>query len=754
MSREACLVLDDRQRIVDGWGSVSDVVNLPPEDAIGLPCYQVVRGKDPLGRPVCGPDCPSVRALRAGRLTASCALRASMSNGRNCWLVCTLTALPRPSGGALLTLVERDARSSAWESSGPSLIPAQQPSGRLVRDLASLAVLSTSLPAGDLHRTVDYSLDWLREATGMEVAELFVADPHGREMFLSAFRGPFKAAFSQIVRFHAGVGFPGLVLTQGTPITTRELPSEERYLRSQVKERGFRAYVCVPVVGPRGVMGTLNVASRRVDVDMERALGLASWASHPIGLALQNALLWARNGESAQGIEYSLTENPERAFDQLLRSQLRRVMDLGGATAGALFLLSDDGKTVARRVVQGPANDVLCSSTVSVASDVCPALRSNEPASLSGGRSGWPASCRPAHLQGHEVCCLPLTVGSRRLGIVVLHCPRAAASLPSGSLALLMAGADQASEIIAQAWTNLQFYEHAVALLDFRTQGPTGALEIGGRSPSDQAGVLNGSGREHRGPYLQVRCLGPFEVHRDDQLLTAKDFPRRDAFNLLKILLVHRGRIVPYEGLVEMLQPESGPQAVTRLHVLVHALRRVLEPSKTPPWLFIRNDGRGYFFNRDAPYRLDLEEFQEALVMGRRLEREGQRSRAIDAYEIAASIYRGDLFEDDPYAEWCWEDRETLREQYLDVLSRLAELSLDVNLPEKSAALYRRALKLDPLRERSHLGLIRSLWLAQQPAEALRCYQACREVLERELGIGPGPEVEQLMRDIQASART
>ncbi len=161
-------------------------------------------------------------------------------------------------------------------------------------------------------------------------------------------RGPFRAAFSQITHFRIGEGFPGLVLKAEEPILTRELPADARYLRARVKKKGFLSYVCVPLRGMQGVFGVLNVASRRPDLDLERALRIMTWASQPIAMALQAVLLQARQTESAGMVGELL--NPEQAFEGLLRVHLRRRMMLGHATGGVRLLYDYNTRASVRHV--------------------------------------------------------------------------------------------------------------------------------------------------------------------------------------------------------------------------------------------------------------------------------------------------------------------------------------------------------------------------------------------------------------------
>ncbi|HEY8369264.1 MAG TPA: bacterial transcriptional activator domain-containing protein, partial [Thermodesulfobacteriota bacterium] len=135
---------------------------------------------------------------------------------------------------------------------------------------------------------------------------------------------------------------------------------------------------------------------------------------------------------------------------------------------------------------------------------------------------------------------------------------------------------------------------------------------------------------------------------------------------------------------------------------------------------------------------------------GRRAERSGAIAEAIGAYETAADLYRGDLLEGEPDAEWCSLEREHLREVLLDVLTALAGLHAREGNFDRTIAFCRRALRVDPIREEVHRRLVEALWRAGRRDEALRQYRTCREILRQELGVAPLPETERLAERVRA----
>lgn len=344
------------------------------------------------------------------------------------------------------------------------------------------------------------------------------------------------------------------------------------------------------------------------------------------------------------------------------------------------------------------------------------------------------------------VYCLPLMAGGEEVGVVQLGYAGRRPSPPTAYLPILLNLAERAAQAIKLAWMVLPNQRLAQSRLTAPTDEPRAEV-------AQKEGPRQRRSREDHSPdtgsvrsFLEIRCLGGFELYRQGKLVTSEMFQRRGALTLLKILLIHGGRPVPRDVLAEYLWPEAGSQgAANRLHVLVHALRRVVEPSREGRhWVFICSDGDRYYFNPEAPYLLDVEEFRESVMLGQRLERAADVTPAIDAYEAAVKLYRGDLLEEEPYAEWCWGEREHLKEVCLSVLGRLATVYLERDAPAKSIMAYRQALRIDPLREENHRGLMGALLVAGQHDEALRAYRVCSDILHRELEVEPLPETEQL----------
>jgi len=126
---------------------------------------------------------------------------------------------------------------------------------------------------------------------------------------------------------------------------------------------------------------------------------------------------------------------------------------------------------------------------------------------------------------------------------------------------------------------------------------------------------------------------------------------------------------------------------------------------------------------------------------------------APEALEQVALLYRGDLLEglnvdEEPFEAWLMEERERLRELAMETLAR--GLSRQRKTGALAAALRtaRQILAIDRLQEPVHRTLMRLHAQLGQRAAALRQYQQCVTVLQRELGVEPELETKQLYQEI------
>ena len=249
-------------------------------------------------------------------------------------------------------------------------------------------------------------------------------------------------------------------------------------------------------------------------------------------------------------------------------------------------------------------------------------------------------------------------------------------------------------------------------------------------------------------PKLVIRMFGTFQVERDGVILPEAAWHTQQAKQVLKILLLARGRPVASDRLIEWLWPGANPATTsTTLRSTVHALRRALEPDRAPrePSRYVVTQSPGYAFIADENTWVDLYAFEALLDQAERTRHPGHKRRLLNQ---ALDLYRGDLLEEDLYADWAIVERERVRERYLDALLELAELHAAAGELDRAIAACRRALARDEYREPVYRALMRYQVLAGDVAAALNTYERCRTMLKNEFGAEPAPQTRALYEAI------
>ncbi|MEU3462007.1 AAA family ATPase [Streptomyces sp. NPDC006733] len=248
-------------------------------------------------------------------------------------------------------------------------------------------------------------------------------------------------------------------------------------------------------------------------------------------------------------------------------------------------------------------------------------------------------------------------------------------------------------------------------------------------------------------PALRLYLFDGFRAVRDTGAPLAERWPRPSARILVKLLAVTPGHRLHREQAMETCWPDTDPSAAAgSLRVALHAARHALEPELAPRAIssYLKADG-GLLLLDPAAVWIDADHTEQAAEDALADGRAEHLARAI-------SQFTGELLPEDRYAHWA-EPRRTrldrLREQ---LLLRLAAAHLDQDRPEDAAVCAEQVLATSPAEELAHRLLIDACLRQGQRRRALLQYHQCREALDAELGIRPGPETERLHRAALAAA--
>jgi len=236
---------------------------------------------------------------------------------------------------------------------------------------------------------------------------------------------------------------------------------------------------------------------------------------------------------------------------------------------------------------------------------------------------------------------------------------------------------------------------------------------------------------------LELHLLGGFAARAGAALPPLG----RKAQLLLAYLALRPGEAQTREKIIGILWSDRGDrQARGSLRQELTALRRLLGGIDPPPVVI---DGERLLLDA-ATVAVDVGQFEQLI-----------QSDATPDLERAVALYRGPFLDglavrDAACEEWLQHERERLRLLMLGVLDRLLARQLKSGALARATATADVILAHDPLREDTHRTLMQLHAAQGRHSLALKQYQACSEVLARELGVEPEPETVRLHQEIQA----
>jgi len=229
---------------------------------------------------------------------------------------------------------------------------------------------------------------------------------------------------------------------------------------------------------------------------------------------------------------------------------------------------------------------------------------------------------------------------------------------------------------------------------------------------------------------LEIRLLGELEVQRDGNPVP---LPPSKKTRALLAYLIAGGKPQLRDRICELLwEGPDDPRAELRWSL--SKLRLALEDH-------LSADRERIEFHPEGA-TIDLHQFRR--LLGRGVE----HASVHDLYR-AAQLVRGEFLEglELPacyrFQQWLQGERESLRQIHVAVLARMVE---QLGPTDDALTYARRRAMIDPFSEEAHIALIRLLATLDRNQEAIRQYEHCRLLFERELGRRPSEAVEDARR--------
>lgn len=241
------------------------------------------------------------------------------------------------------------------------------------------------------------------------------------------------------------------------------------------------------------------------------------------------------------------------------------------------------------------------------------------------------------------------------------------------------------------------------------------------------------------GEQLSFKMLGPLTVTANGRALTVGGARQR---TVLALLLLNPGRIVPVDTLVDAVWNSSPPAtARTQIAIVIAALRKTFKAEGvTEDTIVTAHPG---YVLRPEGHSVDSLEFARLVKDAETDVEQGRLVEAAEKYAKALALWTGPAFAGiaSPVVE---DEAARLEEQrlnaYDDATALLLELGSHQDLVPELAAVVRE----HPLRERTRHHLMLAQYRSGRRAEAMATFREAREQFIEELGMDPGPDLQEL----------
>ena len=232
-------------------------------------------------------------------------------------------------------------------------------------------------------------------------------------------------------------------------------------------------------------------------------------------------------------------------------------------------------------------------------------------------------------------------------------------------------------------------------------------------------------------PQCRIELFGGLRVHLGERAIAR--FPTQKVASLLAYLAYHPQSAHPRDILVDLLWPDSPPQAGrASLSQALSALRRQLEPPGSPAGSMLITSSATVGLNAEA-FTTDVAEFERLLQRPRRAASRSERTQASAAGGGPLSRGAAAGF----YEDWVLTEQRRLAALCFQAALELASQMERVGDLSQALEAARLAVRLDPSEEKAHRELMRLYAASGQSGAALQQYKECERLLAELLGAAP-----------------
>ncbi len=239
----------------------------------------------------------------------------------------------------------RTVEQSDMESKRQSAAQLEQALREKTREVDVLHRITESISNTlDLEAVLRHIVDVVVEATKADACLLYLLSDRRDELILRASKNPHPKLIGRIT-IGMGEGITGWVARERTRVVIPSNASEDSRFKffNNLPEDRYQAFVSVPILAKKEVIGVINVQHKRSRRYREDELALLSTIANQVGGAIENARLYDQMKRKALQIEtlsqVSETVASNRIIDDVLQLLVTMTAQMMGSKICSIMLL-------------------------------------------------------------------------------------------------------------------------------------------------------------------------------------------------------------------------------------------------------------------------------------------------------------------------------------------------------------------------------------------------------------------------------
>lgn len=237
---------------------------------------------------------------------------------------------------------------------------------------------------------------------------------------------------------------------------------------------------------------------------------------------------------------------------------------------------------------------------------------------------------------------------------------------------------------------------------------------------------------------VHIQTLGQIKFLFGDNSIGIEHWQTQKTLKLFLKMALNAGLPCSNEALADELWPDAGPKkGKDSLRNCVHQLRRTLKGLlRDDKADVVSRSRKNKTITLELPCRFDFQDFEQACLDALEALKQDKAEEALGKANLALELYRGPFLEGLDEA-WVEAKRARLAALYAQAQTVVARVHLLQENSSEAESAARELIKLDDLREESHLLLIKALAQDGRSAEAVAHYEVAVDLFEEEIGISP-----------------